>query len=463
MINTFIAAIVALFFWGKSSKDIEEKTQLASWLRTLVYGVLTFLVSVFYVKTYQVATVHHNIELKGLRTSRNANNNVADTVDNIYLVNRYSSYITEDYEIRNTALKNEMISDMAETGGLYVSMSLQSGSEYKTKNKSEINNTSSWYLQKNFLGGQLLESYSHAYQLDYITSSIPSLVPLLPTGKYEKDTIESNGVFIRKKWGDCGSFGNEFTSFIVFNGADDKKYKIAAKDFLRDKYYITCVLAETVTQPKTPAQFSFEHNSIHDFNFFTAADISQYTCDINLKSDCYVKNMEINHDLPIEINPHDSCMRVSSYSIILKRDFLNNQIVNKGNYKFHIKFPTLANLQLIRSLILTTLLTALVSLFFCNLFYLVRKKILSFKEKHISQINVEKAKRFRKKICVLALVFMIFIVYIAYRIWVDHPFHIKDSVHEWLNACVNWIVAGIIILLCLLFYFMFRKAYNIKK
>ena len=48
MINTFIAALVALFFWGKSSKDLDEKTQLASWVRTCVYGVLAFLVLVFY-------------------------------------------------------------------------------------------------------------------------------------------------------------------------------------------------------------------------------------------------------------------------------------------------------------------------------------------------------------------------------------------------------------------------------
>jgi hypothetical protein len=35
MINTFISAIIALFFWGKASKDVEEKTQLASKTRTI--------------------------------------------------------------------------------------------------------------------------------------------------------------------------------------------------------------------------------------------------------------------------------------------------------------------------------------------------------------------------------------------------------------------------------------------
>lgn len=456
MINTFIAAIVALFFWGKSSKDIEEKTQLASWLRTLVYGVLTFLVSVFYVKTYQVATVCHSIDLMGIRTSINSNGDVADTIATIDLTNKFSSHITEDYFTRKTALKNERLAMKSEAGGLFIALNLHSGSEYESKNNPAFEVLA--------CGGHPLEFYKHVYQLNYITSSIPSLVPLFPTIKIEKENeIDENGLYGSVLVTDCDSYKDNITSHLKVEGVDGDSLQIDDQELLREMYCGFYVLGDTLNTPNFHYRFSYENNFSQKLNFFTAADISQYTCDIDIKSDCYVKRMEICYDLPIEINPHDSCMRVSSYSFIVKGDFLNEDIVNDGNHRFHVKFPTLANLQLIRSLILTTLLTALVSLFFCNLFYLVRKKILSFKEKHISQINEEKAKRFRIKICVLALVFMLFIVYVACRIFVDHPFHINLQTYDWVYYYIDWIVAGIIILLCLLFYFMFRKAYTIKK
>ena len=198
-------------------------------------------------------------------------------------------------------------------------------------------------------------------------------------------------------------------------------------------------------------------------NFFTAADISQYTCDINLESDCYIERMKIMYDLPIEINSQDSNMIMTSYSFILKGDFLNKDIANQGSYRFHVKFPTLANLQLIRSLILTTLLTALVSLFFLNLFYLFRKYVIRFKDKHISEISVEKTKIFRKRIFTLAFVIMAFIVYVTWRIYKERPFHIDIETHDWLFSYYVWVVLAILVILCVLLYLMFRKAYTIKK
>ena len=67
MINTFIAALVAIFFWGKSSNEVEEKTEHASGLRTLVYLVLSIVVGVFFYKTYQVAVVYNIVDVDGIR------------------------------------------------------------------------------------------------------------------------------------------------------------------------------------------------------------------------------------------------------------------------------------------------------------------------------------------------------------------------------------------------------------
>ena len=77
------------------------------------------------------------------------------------------------------------------------------------------------------------------------------------------------------------------------------------------------------------------------------------------------------------------------------------------NLSIHVELPTLANLQLIRSLILTTLITALVSLFFCNAYYLARRKILKCKEEYVESINKDKLKGIIVFICILSVLILI--------------------------------------------------------
>ena len=77
----------------------------------------------------------------------------------------------------------------------------------------------------------------------------------------------------------------------------------------------------------------------------------------------------------------------------------------------HVKFPTLENKQLIRSLILTTVLTALLSLFLSNLYHCFRKVILSKKEKHKIIIS-KKFQYFINTIIVVALGCLLYYSYI---------------------------------------------------
>jgi hypothetical protein len=156
-------------------------------------------------------------------------------------------------------------------------------------------------------------------------------------------------------------------------------------------------------------------------------------------------------------------MEVNSYGILAKGDFLNKDIVKNGSYRFHIKLPTLANLQLIRSLILTTLLTAFSSMFILNLFYWLRKKALNFKEKHITEISVEKVKNFKTKVNVLLSVFLVVIFYITLRICNNEPFHVSIEMFDWIYAYYGYIVVSIVLVTCLILYLMFRGAYTIKK
>lgn len=470
MINTFIAAIVALFFWGKSSKDLEEKTQLASWLRTSVYGVLAFMVLIFYVKTYQVATVFHTIQVEGFKETVNANGEIADTIATIELVNKFSSNITENYTIRKTGHSEETdeIRSISEMGGISMALNLHNGPKYKLRIDPQLEKLDNdikkqlGYVPEKSFGDYPLDAYSHAYMMNYMTSSIPSLIPFFPTFslKITSGLEESHGLYQEVEMSDCDSYGEGVTASTKIKDIGGQTHEVANPDFLHEMYISNAIICDTITNLEDyHYKFQFDNNFLQRMNFFTAADISQYTCDVHLESDCYIERMKFMYDLPIEMNPHDSCMVMTSYSFVVKGDFLNKDIANQGSYRFHVKFPTLANLQLIRSLILTTLLTALVSLFFLNLFYCIRKRVLNFKEKHISQISVEKAKIFRKRICILAIAIMILLVYVTWRIYKERPFHIKLEIYDWLSAYYGWVIFAVLALLCVLLYFFFRKAY----
>lgn len=91
MINGFIAAFIALFFWRRGTKETEEKTRLASKLRTFIYFVLSVVVGVFFYKTYQVTTILNSISVLPVRASFDASGVLADNIDKIEIFNRFSS------------------------------------------------------------------------------------------------------------------------------------------------------------------------------------------------------------------------------------------------------------------------------------------------------------------------------------------------------------------------------------
>ena len=221
MINTFIAAIVALFFWGKSSKDLEEKTQLSSWVRTCVYGVLAFMVLVFYVKTYQVATVFHTIQVMGLKETVNANGELADTIATIELTNKFSSNITENFVVNKTEESEaDKLKRISEIGGIFMALNLHNGPAYKLrkspnleKNEREIKAIKGYVPEIKF-GEYPLDAYSHVYAVNYMTSSIPSLIPFFPTFNKEYKGFDDTGTYSEVKMSDCDSYGEGLVSYV---------------------------------------------------------------------------------------------------------------------------------------------------------------------------------------------------------------------------------------------------------
>ncbi len=470
MITTFIAALTALFFWNKSTKDVEEKTQLSSWTRTIVYGVLMIAVWVFYIKTYQVATVFHTIQVRGLRETINSDGEIADTIATIELTNKFSSGITENVPLNHIKSSNIKLRNVAETGGVFGVINLHNGNKYNIRTNPLLEDQYkgiNQYTPPIKIKDYPIESFSHVYEISYFNSRIPSLIPFFPTFVLEKEApVETMTPFSWFRISDFDSFGPGVTYSTQIQDHKGVLHKVKEDNIHHEMYVGAAVLSDTITcMEDYHFKFDFSNNFSNRLTFFTAADISQYTCDIRIETDCYVKNLWVSYDLPIEINSYDSCMSVSAYSFKVDGDFLNKKIVNKGAYRFHVKLPTLANLQLIRSLILTTLLTALVSLFFLNLFYRLRKHFIDFKERHIEEIAENRLKPFKFKLYVLLYTFLIIIAYVSWRIYKDRPFHIKLETFEWLYEYNVLILLGFVLLLSVLIYFLFRKAYvrKIKK
>ncbi len=471
MINSFIAAFVALFFWGKATKDVEEKTQLASWVRTIIYGVMAFVVIVFYVKTYQVATVIHSAHISSIRSSVDSANNIADSIAIIKIVNRFSSGISENKEknMLNTEEERELLK-IAEKGGYFIAQNLYNGNQYKKitnpKVKKEYYQNHKPYSVIRY-GGYPVDSLSHAYQVIYTTDDFPSLIPLFPRYHFEKSQpIDNFGpysltIFSDYDSYDRGAWRGKSTQDIRGNGYviyDEEKNR------QHESHIHATVVTDTITTKDVyHCEYMSANNFISNLNFFTAADISQYSFMLDIQSDCYVKELVMLYDLPIEINSFDSCMTVSTTSIEFKGKYLNDNIVNNGSRIFHVKLPTLANLQLIRSLILTTLLTALVSLFFMNLFYALRRLAISFRENNITHINAERVKSFKIKMYIILTILLSLIVYVSCRIFADKPFHVDIDLFDSLLYYSWWILLGCIIIFSIIIYLLFRKAYFVKK
>ena len=445
MLEALFASIVTLFFWGRATKEVEEKTQLASKTRTFVYFVLLIVVAIFYYKTYQVATIYNYVDIESWRETRDSSNNSVDTVTNVMIKNDFSSGGLYNREMK---IVKDLQDSLSGRGGVFVRIGTHVGKSYN-------------YVTRKGHEHELIykapfDNMGPVYQVTTITSVVPSFIPAFFTHEYEDKYREPklNSFYIHSKWFDLkkhpdianhgiqrfdsdkskndtidySPFSNAYASVTTFyNNAD----VLNANESL-NTFYTSITAGSNVT------------NSI---GFFTAADISQYVCNVQIHSNCHVRDLTMAYDLPIKISPYDSCMYVRSQHFGVTGKTLDD---NLNLMVFHVELPTLANLQLIRSLILTTLLTALVSLFFSNLYYLIRRRALRFKAEHIAEINTEKLKQFKTLMYELFFSFVGLVLYLSYLLFIDDTIEISL---DW----VNFILISIATIICALVIYTIRQ------
>lgn len=372
---SIVTILVVLLFWGTwglSSEEKDEKRSKASLGKTSLLFVLTIAVGVFYVKTYNVATVKNIIKIKGINCALDSNKHVLDTLD--YLIIS-SSYTREDS-------KQKTISQI--TGEKYFEDYIETGTKGSGfdalihYNTDGLNAVVPYGDYTDYKSDDYKYHKDHLYHYEFMSNSIPTINPFVI--RYPQKDFglinfnEQDYAFLRL-----------YTSFVN-DSSIVKAPNAYIRDYLGDnsirifgevgtqklQEFQNTVLKENPNEPLKGLIDCKWSDHINHMDLLSAADLTQCDYEIIYDIDCPTKQLYLKFDIPVIISQLTyGLMPKDSYSYYINDfDKINPK---KGSLLLHVQFPTLANMQLIRSLVLTSLLTAFFSLFCLNVYYLVRK------------------------------------------------------------------------------------------
>ena len=467
--NILIAVFVAMFFWGKANKKTREKTKDASVFRTFVYLVLSIFVGVFFYKTYQVATIYNGIQVSAFKASYDSLGRITDTIPTIEIYNRFSSLSYNNLFLQtiNNREDSKTSKDyFSEIGGVRFEIISHNDSDYVVKETPIVNNNplSVLSLPK--------DNPDQVYAVAVFMTGIPNLIPVYPKVKYnsgwEKSTPKLDS-----------EIKNSSDSVIVFTKS--------IMNEMKDDPNITYVTeGGPVSNMPTPIGYVFKQFGVfydtnktkapyvsmlmfarnafsNTLNIFTAADISQYTHMISINSDCHIKEMAIDYDIPIETSQITEDMKVAAKAIVVEEKMLD-QFLNGQSFLFHVKLPTMANIQLIRSLVLTALISALLSLLSQNLYYLMRKWACYYRKKYklpyskAKLISKKQVRNFRRVIFFFLSILLLILLLVSYLLFNNITLGISKHLYEY-----GWhYLLGVILLMILVICWRYSKLRNPK-
>lgn len=445
IINIFVAIIVALGFWNKSTKERDLLTEKATLTKTGILLVLTATITFFYWKTYQVATFNNNIIVKGVKGSYDKKDTLnyiipKDRISSFVLINRFSNRRFDNADPFYDLYKDRKKS------GFKVNLTLDSNSDFTQKYPTLVPSTDT----------TLIDAYDFCYDIYLFNNKTPSLFPLFIFNNYtysypyregmSTETSETSAIFDSIKLG------------------DDTKWHL-------DDYEIRYISRlATYKKQKEISQSTFNKH-INSLNFFSAADLSQCIYQFNIQSDIPIDSFFVCFDIPVEVTSYynnENHFDSRCFSIDLQE---NNDGSVTQFLKYHIKLPTLANLQLIRSLILTTLLTALWSLFLSSFYYYCRKKYIEYL--HKKPVKYTKRKKIllvwmpTGRVIVWTIILLSWITLILSML--NRPVVLDAVYFNDVIICILitiFIIIGIVIYCCLVYKFFlnrYKESHYLKK
>ena len=368
-----IAILLTLGLFRKQSDEQEIRTRNASWVRTFVYGILSFALWVFYMKTNEVPVIKQGIDISAIQSATDKNNKIQDKAS-VYIVSRFDNnalfedlfkfgkgegYDENDNSVYENSSTLKFNPKNEKYGGVNVKLSCRydSVTTFVTNNKNH-------YL----VGGMPLPipEYNHCYEVSVIMSHIPSILPfqaiISPTIYNHVDSLYGFNLIF------TGSLKNYVNSFRLLG--TDKFYGHSA-----------IVFANIVGTHNKIQQGIYDLNSPissnvqNTMNIFSAADMSQCIYEIGINTPCELENIYMNFDVPVELLPSKyKPDQLDAYDIVFSDSTTLSNIKNHFMI-LYCKFPTLQNIQIVRQLVLTTILTALLALFFSNFYYSIRRNI----------------------------------------------------------------------------------------
>lgn len=467
MINSVISALIAIFFWGKPNKKEKERIRKTSLIRTAIYLVLSIIVLVFYIKTNQVATIYNQLNIECGLADFNSNGEPLDTVYSVDIYNKFSS--SSSYSNDITKFANQKYSEhgevFSEKGGIITQIgvlrtkfdSIGYGrfftKDYHNKLKKEV------------------ADVNHFFYISYVSTSIPSIIPIYPKQNERTRWINDSQFCFYRNLFENTRDNNKLFFYHDSEEYRDKMVDDSFREELPPIFENGCILSQEIgsrdLQNLSEEVIANEimHNNLQEsdidkdrlilstyggsrfinyLNIFTAADISQYAYVFTSTSELPIKSIMIHYDVPIELPSSHESMTIGPTSIFIDGEYWN--YFQQQSTIIYVKLPTLANVQLIRSFVLTTLLTILLSLFFRNIYFWMRKMAMCYKRHHSMAYSI--AKNLSKirikifKLSIYTIIISFFSVSLYFTWLVFHGKTLLISI-DWLD---NWkyILGGVI-------------------
>ena len=336
----------------------------------------------FYLKTNEIPIIKHQIDIVAIQEARDSVRDIVQDSAEIVIISRFNKnrdmesikaymgddapteeyYLLEDGSTIYQTNKKDIIGKMdhfRRDGGVTVYLSLTKDSLTKFREFPQ---------NLKLISGFIDDPYQHMYEVSIVSSRIHSILPF--QGDIDKSIIVASDTVM----------GLYKAIVMSLNEAKCNKYfkREYIYDYMENNGFVSAQFVGT--RDKAPeGYYNFEMPILSDvlnsMNIFSAADLSQCKYIISVSSTCPLKSFHLNFDEPVEFLPSKyKPNMLDAYDIVIKDSVSLAQIRN-NTIRFHVKMPTMQNVQLVRSLILTTLLTALLSIFVSNFYYACRRYI----------------------------------------------------------------------------------------
>lgn len=460
MIYILIVILISILIvcWGKISLDALNNKPQRSLVKTLIYLFLAVIVCIIYYKTTTVTPIHSTINIskfKGLVDERGKNidrafvtinhrmhnHSIRDSLsykdyranggfrvmifpDNDSLLNIHSQYdstkialiydfICEFYNIKS----NNLIPDSISTQdfiGKYFNEYFMGGYNEILNSKTDFYSLSdSNKIKIRHLYDYALSDINRLYAISISSNKYPSFLPY--DEKEELDSCIKN-------------LGKEklcfyYKGFLDHIDIPAKGIRITDKAILKElNLWGIPVYYYYIAESKDIEELSFEvetdESDINHIDYFTASDISQATFETHFSSDIPIKSVLILFDEPIDVTSITPEPDEVSLYYICYNDSNKLDIIRRSPIEFHTKFPRYENKQMVRSLILTTVLVGVISLFCINFFILIR----GLYKYSMSEEFVKRQKKLLKltlyilRLQLFIIILWIFVLYVKYAL-----------------------------------------------